>query len=397
MRTAETSPFTPGYGVLPEVWAGREREFADFDQVVLPRVRGRMYERARLVTGDRGVGKTVFLTHLEDDARAAGCWPVRVSARRGDALVRDLLVATARRVGAHDRSFAVNRSLGRLLQVIAGITVGPRGVEVDVDSARPDTVADPGEALASLLVVAARSAASHGAALILLLDETQNAADETLGDVCHALQQAQTTADTATGPRGEQLRRYVPLAVYIAGLPGIVDKIRRAGATFFERSAVLDFGLLAEPDVRAALAAAAGNREVSVDADALDAMVEAIGGYPYFLHVIGRQVWLAGDGPVITRTDADAGITAARTEMARFYGERVRDLGEIQHDWLMAAARLPPSERTVGAVAAAMHRSSSQLGSTVNGLVDRGLIRYAPGRGRFEFALPGLAEHLTRG
>lgn len=131
------------------------------------------------------------------------------------------------------------------------------------------------------------------------------------------------------------------------------------------------------------------------DSVALDALVDAIGGYPYFLHLYGRHVWRAGSARVVTAEDVRRGLASAAVDLERFYGERLRPLGDLQHDWLVVAARLPAEERTVGAVAAALGRPTSGLGSTFAGLTAHGLIRRAEGRGRFAFAVPGLDRFLV--
>ncbi len=265
-------------------------------------------------------------------------------------------------------------------------------VQVREPSSTADS--DRGRVLADLLVESGRAAQARDTALVLLVDEGQNASLAVLSDLCHALQHAQTWTEVELGPRGERVRRHLPLAVYVAGLPGLADRIRRAGATFFERAGYLDFGLLDEAETRAALLAAADNCDVAWDAEALDAVVDAISGYPYFLQLIGARTWAAGSGPVITTAEAQAGIDEARTDVQRFYGERLSGLGEVQHDWLLAAARLAPDQRTVGAVAAALGATSERYGWLVTSLTGRGLIRPAPGRGRFEFALPGLDDFV---
>lgn len=397
MRSAATNPFTPGYGAVPRVWAGRAQEFHEFDAVILERVRRGVYEQARLVTGDRGVGKTVFLAHLADDANAQGHWPVEVAARRGDAVARDLMARIAETLAARNAAAALTHGASEALRRIAGVQVGATGVRLEVrPPAAPDSI-DRGRAVADLLIEAARLARDRGAVLVLLLDEMQNASESALGDLCHALQHAQSAADIEIGPRGERLRRHLPLVVYLAGLPGLPDQIRRAGATFFERVAHLDFGLLREPEVREALIAFADHEDVVLDEQALDGMVEAIGGYPYFLHVVGTRVWQAGDGLVITAAEAEAGIATARRDVTRLYDERLRGLGEVSHDWLVAAAAVEPDERTVGAVAARLGSTSDHYGWVVSALTQQGLIRPAAGRGRFAFALPGLDAHLRSG
>ncbi|WP_370323822.1 ATP-binding protein [Euzebya sp.] len=392
-RTARNNPFTPGYGAVPEVFAGRRAEFAEFDDVLLPRLRDGVYEQARLVTGDRGVGKTVFLLHLEQDAREAGDWPVRVSARPGEGVVADLLQRLAEALDAHHLARRLSARSLDALRLLAGIRVGPEGIGIEV--ARPSgATIDRGAELSRLLVEAGRLAAERGAVLLVLVDEAQNIAAPALADLCHALQEAQSTATLETAPNGARVRRHLPIGVYVAGLPGVVGQLQQAGATFFERSRHLDFGLLGDADVREGLVAFAANRDVAIDAPALDRLVELVQGYPYFLHLIGHRVWTAGTGPVITVEEVDEGYAIARADLDGFYAERLRGLGDLQHDWLRAAAAVDDADRTTGAVAARLGRRSSQLGSTVRALVDRGLIRMAPGRGRFEFGLPGLAGHL---
>lgn len=247
---------------------------------------------------------------------------------------------------------------------------------------------------ADALVEAGTLARGQGVALLLMVDEAQNASEAAFGALWHALQEAQGTAEVERGPRGERLRRHLPLAVYVAGLPGVLELGRRAGVTFSERVAHLDFGLLPPADVRDALTAFAANADVAFDDEAADRMVALVGGYPYFLHLLGRRVWRAGSGPVVTLAEVEAGWRDAQPDLAAFYGERLRPLGELQHDWLLAAAALGVDERTSGAVAARLGRPVAALGSTVAGLLGHGLVRRTAGRGGFAFAVPGLDAHL---
>jgi hypothetical protein len=146
--------------------------------------------------------------------------------------------------------------------------------------------------------------------------------------------------------------------------------------------------------MREGLPALAAEGGAVFDADALEAVMDACGGYPYFLHVVGDQVWAAGDGTVITAEDARRGIGRAQPLIEEFYGARLRDLGDLQRRYLHAAARIDARERTPGEIAAALGRTSAKLASTQQKLVhDHGLLR-SGGDGRVEFALPGLDRHL---
>ena len=67
------NPYAPGAGQRPPELAGRDRELAQFD-VTLERVAAGRPERSMVVSGLRGVGKTVLLNALRGQAVARVCW-----------------------------------------------------------------------------------------------------------------------------------------------------------------------------------------------------------------------------------------------------------------------------------------------------------------------------------
>lgn len=294
----------------------------------------------------------------------------------------------------HDLARALSDRVWEGLRALVGITLRADGIGLTLDRKTDESTIDRGTELTRLLIEVGTLAQQRGRVLVLLIDEAQNIAPSALADLCYALQEAQSSATLEAHPTGAQLRRHLPIAVYLAGLPGLVTRLQEAGATFFERSRHLDFGLLGDADVREGFRAFVANRHVVIDSDALDLLVERVSGYPYFLHLIGYRVWTAGEGPVITADQVLRGFDAARGELDRFYDERLQALGDLQYDWLVAAAGFAGDQRTTGAVAEALGRTARALGSTVQGLVDRGLVRMTPGRGRFALALPGLDRHL---
>ena len=392
-RTPRDNPFTPGFGNLPRVFAGRKAEFADLELMV-DRLGAGTYEQARMVTADRGFGKTSLLRELEQEQREAGRWVVRAAATRGDAVVGRLCRQLADMVAAHDLGASLSRGVTEALRRLAGVSLGPSGVAVDL---APDPEVDRGAELARLLDGSARLAREHGTVLLLLVDEAQNIAVDALGELFYAVQEVQGTVVESRDTVSGALRRdALPLGVVVAGLPGLVDHLRRAGSTFGERSRAHRLGPLTEGDLREGVRALVREGGADIDADALALLAERCGGYPYFLHVYGQQVWNAGDGDVITVADAELGVREAQPLVEDFYAQRLRELGERQRAYLVAAAGLPEAERTSAGIAAAMGATSSALGSTQQALVDRhGLLRHT-GDGRLVFALPGLDAHLRR-
>ncbi len=394
-RAAVDNPFTPGFGNLPRVFTGRRSELADLELMV-ERLGAGIYEQPRLVTGDRGVGKTALLRELEDEQRAAGRWVARASATRGDALIGRVCARLAD-VLDEDLAARLSRSALAALRRLGGVEVGPRGVRVELTNP-PAAGEDRADALGGLLAETGALARERGTVLVLLVDEAQNCNRAALGDLFHALQEATTRTVTERDPvSGATLRHALPVGVVVAGLPGLVAQLSRSGSTFGERSKPVPLDVLGEADMREGLQAFARAGGAVFDADALEAVMAASGGYPYFLHVIGSHVWNAGDGDVITLAEARAGITAARAYLDAFYEERLRPLGDRQRAYLDAAAHLDPAERTSGRIAAELDTTSDRLASTWQSLIERhALLRPAGGRGRLAFTLPGLADYLRR-
>lgn len=391
-RAPRGNPFTPGFGNLPRIFAGRRSEFADLDLMV-ERLAAGTYEQARMVTADRGFGKTSLLREFEHEQAEAGRWVVRAAATRGDAVVGRLCRQLGELIAAHDLAASVGEALADALRRLAGVSIGPSGVSVEL---APDPDADVGAELERLLDGAARLARDAGTVLLLLVDEAQNIGIDALGALFYAVQEVQGTVVEVRDPRSGALRRdALPLGVVVAGLPGLVERLRRAGSTFGERSRPLRLGPLSDADLRVGIRALVRDGGADIDADALEVLAERCGGYPYFLHLYGQQVWNAGDGDVITVEEARTGVSTAQPLVDDFYEQRLRELGDRQRQYLAAAAGLPAVERTSAGIADAMGSTSAALGSTQQALVERhGLLRQT-GRGRLEFALPGLDAHLT--
>ena len=66
---AHDNPYTPNAGARPPALVGRDAELVAFE-VLLDRMRAGHTEQSMLITGLRGVGKTVLLGAFEERAQA---------------------------------------------------------------------------------------------------------------------------------------------------------------------------------------------------------------------------------------------------------------------------------------------------------------------------------------
>src|SRR5215510_8471272 len=80
-----SNPFAPGAGTRPPELAGRD-ELRERVQVAIERIRLGRPAKSILMVGLRGVGKTVLLDRMAEDATAAGIQSVRLEAPEGRSL-----------------------------------------------------------------------------------------------------------------------------------------------------------------------------------------------------------------------------------------------------------------------------------------------------------------------
>lgn len=72
LRRPVDNPFVQGSDHVPAVWARRAEEIADWHAVLRPRRLAGEYERGRAVLGEPGIGKSVLVNRLADEAASVG-------------------------------------------------------------------------------------------------------------------------------------------------------------------------------------------------------------------------------------------------------------------------------------------------------------------------------------
>src|SRR5258708_25167084 len=82
---AVSNPFAPGAGTPPPELAGRN-ELREKIRVAIEGVRRGLPARSMMLVGLRGVGKTVLLDRMRDDAEATGIPTLRMEAPEGRSL-----------------------------------------------------------------------------------------------------------------------------------------------------------------------------------------------------------------------------------------------------------------------------------------------------------------------
>lgn len=383
------NPYTPNAGAQPPAVLGRNAQLQTFE-VLLRRMSAGRTEQSMIITGLRGVGKTVLLGRFRTKAQELG-WVVveREVSKHDDEQFRRHLVSAIRtslfelspraRWGDRmKRAAAVLRSFSFSVDPSGGLTGG-----IDIEAA--DGLADQQDLeadLTDLLVAVGEAALDVDRGLVLLFDEVQFLSKTQLEALITALHKT--------------VQRGLPVTMVGAGLPQIAELAGDAKSYSERLFKFPRIGSLEEADARAALSAPACEEGADFEDQALDTALDVTGGYPYFLQELGYAVWGVAEGPVITRRDVELAVPTYQAKLDEsFFRVRLDRATAMQRIYLRAMAELGPEPQRAQDVAAVIGRGSPQMAPVRAKLIDMGLL-YTPEHGYAAFTVPRFDEFLTR-
>jgi GTPase SAR1 family protein len=382
------NPYAPGAGTPPPELAGRN-ELRETVRIALERVRAGRPTKSILMVGLRGVGKTVLLDRLRDDAEAVGIQTLRVEAPESRSLpailapqLRQALLRLSRNEQA--REFA-QRALRGLAGFAKALKLKYQDIEVGLDFDPELGLADNGDLehdLQALLEVIGDAAKKAGTALAMFVDELQYVAEEELAAMITALHRT--------------AQRSLPVVLVGAGLPQLPGKMGRA-KSYAER--LFDFpqiGPLPGDAARLAITKPALDQGVVVEEGALDRIIQETRGYPYFLQEWGKHAWDAADASPITLQDVERATASAIAALDEsFFRVRFDRLTPLEKKYLRAMAELGAGPHRSGDIAEQLRRDVTSLGPTRSQLIVKGMI-WSPSHGDTAFTVPLFDEFMKR-
>jgi len=382
------NPFAPGAGTPPPELAGRD-ELRETVRIALERTRIGRPTKSILMVGLRGVGKTVLLDRMREDAEATGLHTLRVEAPESRSLpailapqLRLALLRLSRNASAKDLA---QRALRGLAGFAKALKVKYSDIEVGFDFDPEPGLADNGDLehdLQALVEASGAAAQKAGTALVMFVDELQYVAEEELAALITALHRA--------------AQRRLPVVLVGAGLPQLRGQMGRA-KSYAER--LFDFpviGPLPPPMARLAIAKPAAAEGVEVEPDALERIVEKTHGYPYFLQEWGKHAWDTATKSPITLEDVELASTSAIADLDEsFFRVRFDRLTPLEKRYLRAMAELGAGPHRSGDIAERLNRDVTALGPTRNQLISKGMI-WSPSHGDTAFTVPLFDEFMRR-
>ena len=391
------NPYAPGAGQRPPELAGRGRELDAFD-VVLERVARGRPERSLVLTGLRGVGKTVLLNTLRSAAIGRLWGTGKIEARPDQSLRRPVAAAlhmAIRELAPHHRA---PERVDDVLAVLKAFALRANdsaaklrdrwqpGIDVPPATGRADS-GDIEIDLVELFTDAASLATDVGTGIALFIDEMQDLGPADISALCAACHELSQLG--------------APLIVVGAGLPHL-PAVLSAAKSYSER--LFRYQRIDRLDRIAAdraLCAPAAREDVEYEGKALDLLYEKSGGYPYFVQAYGKATWDHAPASPITAADVRVAAPEAEAELAvGFFGSRFERATPAEREYMRTMASL--SGETVDDMDAAvptadiaktLSRRPASLSPARDALIKKGLI-YSGERGTVAFTVPHFGRYL---
>ena len=382
------NPFSPGAGSPPPELAGRDN-ILEQARVLLGRVLAKRPEKSLLLSGLRGVGKTVLLNEIERMAQASGYRTILIEAHEGKSLavllapqLRRLLFDLDRIAGAGDK---VRRGIAVLKSFIGAVRIKVGEIDISLDIEPEPGTADSGDLetdLPSLFLAVGEAAQERGVAVALLIDELQYFSSPELSALIMAMHKMQ--------------QRQLPLLLIAAGLP-ILPGLMGESKSYAERLfSFPDIGPLPEPDATKALQDPVRQAGEAFEPAALAEIFRLTRGYPYFLQEWGYQAWNhATASPISLAVVRQTSALVAQRLDENFFRVRFDRLTPREKKYLRAMAERGPGPHRTGDVADKLGVKINTLGPVRANLIKKGMV-YSPSHGDMAFTVPLFDEFMRR-
>ena len=359
------NPFTPTFGRTPPVTAGRQDHLEEFAYAL--DTPGAM-ARVSLITGARGMGKTVMLNEFERIARSAG-WAV---------ISETALPGLMQRLTTSGLPQALDSLVGPgTHRAVSGASVGALGVSASVRSEVENDRPAGWDARRYITEITEHSG------LVITVDEIHRHAADDLRQLTVLVQHA--------------IREDRSIVFVAAGLPtSVSDLLHDDVLTFLRRASRFDLDRLPDHAVRRALFEPARDAGLPFDRDGAAEAITGAQGYPFLVQLVGSESFRAAENDHSTEIN-ERHVRSAIPRARRILTRNVHDtaltaLSPKDMEYLRAMAVDDGPSRT-GEIASRLGVTSGHAGMYRRRLIDQGLIS-APARGVVEFCLPYLRDRL---
>lgn len=357
------NPFTPTFGKIPAVLAGRDLLIHDMEAALASG--GNDPNSCSLFSGPRGVGKTVLLSYLASRASSSGWIAANVTARPG--MLEDVIERAT-------------EAANEFVEKPGGVCLHSVGVPALFSASweyRDPSSGNWRTRMNRLL----DTLAGHDIGLLFTIDEIDPSLDELI-DFAATYQHF--------------VRENRKVALFMAGLPANISTLLSdKSVSFLRRAAQHQLIRIADHDVRNAFKETVEEAGKSIEGPALDKAADAINGFAYMMQLVGFRTWaVAGDSPTITVSDVECGAELAEQDFVNGVVKKTcQELSDGDIAFLEAMLPDEGEPSAIADVATRMGKSPNYARVYRTRLLEQGVIA-APRRGYVRFDMPLLREFL---
>jgi hypothetical protein len=341
------------------------------------------------MVGLRGVGKTVLLNRLNDQAELESFKTAIVEAHEGKSLP-ELLVPHLRAIlfqlsavdAAKNQARRALRALKGLLNSLK-VRVADIDFELTIDAEAG--LADSGDIetdLPDLLVAVGEAAQAAGRPVALLMDELQYLAALEFSALIMAVHRIN--------------QRQLPVILVGAGLPQIRG-LAGNSKSYAERLFTFpDIGALDDEDAIKAIVNPARAEGVEFEERAVEKILRVTERYPYFLQQWAHEAWNASPDERITeRIVEEATSSAIRVLDQGFFKVRFDRCTPSEKKYMRALAQFGRGKHRSGDIAERLGVKVQSVAPTRSALIKKGMI-YSPSHGDTAFTVPLFEQFMHR-
>ena len=359
--------FSPSFGNRPSRLVGREEIVNAFIEGLKGRPGNR--ERASLILGQRGAGKTALLLELRDRAKEMGFVttpPIVTAPGMTDRIIEIIENECAKGVKSAGRS-------------IKGGSIGAFGFSMGIQFGDESWQK---KSFSYKISELCESLNKQGKGVLILLDEVIPNSGE--------LKQIVISYQEMVGEEKN-------VAFAMAGLPGAISSVLSDKVlTFLNRANRINLSPLNEVDIDAYYAQTFKEEGIRINRDLRRKAVAATKGMPYMLQLIGYYItsYAGADGAVREEHVSDAIISAREAYIRDVSDTILRALSDTDIRFLRAMITDKTSSK-IASISERMQVSDDMAYQYRRRLIDSGVIESVR-RGEVRFAVPYIREALEK-
>ena len=360
--------FVPSFGNKPRNLVGRENIMSKFEEC-LNSVPGSR-DRALVMLGQRGAGKTVLLLELAQMATEKGfvvALPTVVS-KEMPVRVVEKLISSSENVLKNKKSKISGGSINMF-----GFGAG---IQMKDDN-------DEKKSFSQKLNEICKEINKNGNPVLILIDELQ-ANNEELKQLIIAYQ--------------EMVGEGIDVALVMAGLPGAVSSVLNEHVlTFINRSTKIELEPLRQNDIEIYYIKAFNELGINIDNETIKKAARQTEGSPYMMQLIGHYITiLSDDSGVIDKDNISRALSMAEDDYQNdICKTTLATLSEKDILFLKAMSK-DGEESEVNDIAERIGVSNQYIQIYKKRLIQAGVINQ-PSRGKVRIVIPYLKEYLAKG